>query len=295
MNKDFLFYFLVLASTLTFAQNKDSANVVYKTFTFSDGTKSSEGYLQNGKPDGYWKNYYPSGNLQSEGNRVDFELDGQWIFYTDSLTISAKVNYSKGKKSGFSYNYGVDGFLVSKEFFVNDKRDSLSYFFYPYGRIREKVNFKKGLRDAWSFEYDDEDGRIIKMTEYKAGYVRQKDLINRFDKQGRKHGLWREFFSDSEQISMEGEYVEGLKHGYWKEYSKKGLTLNTYKYQMGDLVEDAEELMNLEVFTYYHSNGTIRAVKTFRDGLEEGIFREYNEEGIITATILPSNIFILFG
>jgi len=53
----------------------------FSTFNFPNGNKSSEGFLVNGKPDGYWKTYYENGNLKSEGNRKNFELDSIWKFY----------------------------------------------------------------------------------------------------------------------------------------------------------------------------------------------------------------------
>ena len=41
----------------------------FKQFNYADGKLSSEGYLVKGKPEGFWKNYYPSGILKSAGKR----------------------------------------------------------------------------------------------------------------------------------------------------------------------------------------------------------------------------------
>ena len=64
---------LLLAFQLSLlAQNE------YKVFYYPNGQKSSEGFLVEGKPDGYWKNYFDNGVLKSEGNRKDFQLERYW-------------------------------------------------------------------------------------------------------------------------------------------------------------------------------------------------------------------------
>ena len=50
------------------AQNDIDPNG-YNIFYYPNGTKSSEGHFENGKPEGYWKTYHENGVLKSEGNR----------------------------------------------------------------------------------------------------------------------------------------------------------------------------------------------------------------------------------
>ena len=74
-----LLYFGLVDST---GQQIDSIpNGVYTQFKHANGNVSSEGYLLNGKPEGYWKNYFETGTLKSEGSRKNFKLDGSWKFY----------------------------------------------------------------------------------------------------------------------------------------------------------------------------------------------------------------------
>ena len=54
-----------------------SAQKEYKKFYFDNGVVSSEGTMVSGKPDGYWKTYYPDGGLKTEGNRREFKLDSR--------------------------------------------------------------------------------------------------------------------------------------------------------------------------------------------------------------------------
>ena len=58
--------------------------------------------MRNGKPDGFWKTYYPSGIMKSEGNRTNFLLDSIWVFYNEVGDTLQKVNYIMGKRNGFT-------------------------------------------------------------------------------------------------------------------------------------------------------------------------------------------------
>ena len=68
---------------------------------------SSEGFMQNDKPDGYWKTYYPSAVLKSEGNRVNHLLDSTWVFYKETGDTLQKVSYVLGKRNGYTTGYHV--------------------------------------------------------------------------------------------------------------------------------------------------------------------------------------------
>ena len=59
--KSYIYIFILISSTGIFSQTNPNG---YNVFYFSDSTKSSEGYLKDGKPNGYWKNYYKNGQLK---------------------------------------------------------------------------------------------------------------------------------------------------------------------------------------------------------------------------------------
>ena len=91
---------LLLASQLSvWSQNE------FKVFYYANGQKSSEGYLDQGKPNGYWKNYYDSGILKSEGNRKDFQLDSTWKFFRGDGSLQQSIEYKENLKQGFECLY----------------------------------------------------------------------------------------------------------------------------------------------------------------------------------------------
>ena len=86
-------------------------------YYFQNGILSSEGFIINGKPDGYWKNYNEDGSLKSEGNRSNGELDSTWIFYGLKSTPKISIQYKSGKKEGIKKQFGEKGEILSEETF----------------------------------------------------------------------------------------------------------------------------------------------------------------------------------
>lgn len=259
----------------------------FNRFYFDDGSLASEGYMRNGKPDGYWKNYYPNGRLKSEGNRKNYLLDSLWKFYDEEGQIVLEINYADGKKNGFRVTY--QGEEVTKEYFVNDVKEGSSYVLYANGSVRLKIPFTNGLEEGIAREYG-LDGNIIQLITYKRGYVVERERINRYDADSLPHGKWKWFFAGDELLRMEGNFKHGLKNGYFKEYDREGNLLSATKYVDGEIQEMAEELMKLEVRTDYYPSGRVKVVGTYnKDGLPEGVRREYNEQGSVEKAFIFRN------
>lgn len=63
-----------------------------------------------------------------------------------------------------------------------------------------------------------------------------KDLINKFDENGNKHGYWQEQeFESISRYPCEGVYVHGVKDGYWKYYRTDKSFDSTGIYQEGTM------------------------------------------------------------
>ena len=134
-------------------------------YFFPNGKVSSEGVLLNGKPEGFWKNYYDTGVLRSEGNRDNFLLDSLWRFYAPDGSLQNEINYAANKKNGASRSFDTTGVLVSEELYVNDLRDGMARYFHPNGIIQKEVPFKEGKEEGKGYEYA-EDGRVVSLLTY---------------------------------------------------------------------------------------------------------------------------------
>ena len=284
MNLQFSMRFLgLLLSSLLFQLQLSSQETSkinpngYNTFYHDDGTTiASEGTMREGKPNGYWKNYYGNGQLKSEGNRKKFVLDSLWKFYDDEGKIVLEINYREGKKNGFRNTY--QGKETTKETFVNDVKQGPTYVLYANESVKMKTPFLNGLEEGIAREYN-LDGNVVQLVTYKKGYVVERERINRYDVDSLPNGKWKWFYDD-ELLRLEGTFKHGLKNGYFKEYDRLGNLMTATKYVDGEKQEMAEELMKLEVRTDYYPNGVVKVVGTYnKDGIPEGVRREYNDEG----------------
>ncbi len=278
---------LVFAGLLSFGatgQNQVNPNG-YNRFYYENDSLSSEGMMRDGKPDGYWKTYYKNGVLKSEGNRRDFLLDSTWKFYDEDGSLKLIINYTKGLKNGLRITYRK-GEIVAENF-ENDIKQGLTTYYYPDSTIYKTIPFEDGRENGLAKEYGD-DGRVTMLTTYKKGYIVSRERINRLDTQGRRQGLWK-FFYDNGRVKLEGKYSNDLKDGFFKEYDENGRLVATTKWVEGEKQENAAELVRLEVLKDYYPDGSVKTLQTYRNNVPQGVRREYDENGNITAGYLYDN------
>lgn len=260
----------------------------YNKFYYSDGSLASEGMFKNGKPEGLWKNYYASGQLKSEGFRKNTLLDSVWNFYSEEGILLKQINYKNDVFEGITKIYNTEGFLVKTENYVSGKKEGNAYTFYVDQSIKSKIPYLNNKKEGIAFEYN-QNGVIVRVSRYENDFLRSTEVINQIDKKGQKQGVFKSFYEDSDQLKTEGEYLNDLKHGYFREYSPKGILLSTTKYELGQVIENAEELENLEIKTTYHRNGQISTLRSYRNGILEGVSKNYDSSGVIVNSKIYRN------
>ena len=289
MKKIFFNYFLLtiayclLPTAFLHAQQEPTNPNGVNKFYYVNGQLSSEGYMHDGKPDGYWKTYFENGKIKSEGNRKNFQLDSTWKFYNEGGVLVLEYFYRNGKKNGLRKNYEPkEKFLVSTENYVDDVKQGVTKTYYKNGMEKQAVPYKDGREEGQGFEYDT-TGVIITLMEYKAGFIKRQERINRHDKNGMKVGMWKEFYENG-NLKNECTYLNDVRNGYLKEYNIKGELQNTTKYVNGKLIENAPELAKLDVKNSYYEGGIIKSTGTYNNGVPEGAFREFSIDGKITGS-----------
>jgi antitoxin component YwqK of YwqJK toxin-antitoxin module len=268
-------YIIIMFSSMNLFGQADG----YTYYYYENGKTSSEGYMQNGKPNKYWKTYHPNGVIKSEGNRKDFLLDSIWKFYDDERTILNEITYYRGKKNGVSRNY-KSGVLFEEFTFKDDIKVDTAFIYFPTGELKQEVPFENGKENGNGFEYDAE-GRIITLLNYKDGFLKKAEQINRYDSRGKKRGIWINYHRIG-IIAEEGTYMNDKKNGIFKYYDRKGELIGLEKYRDGELVVDTEESIVLDLKSTYFENGTVRSTGGYVDGKKEGTHRTYNEDGSVS-------------
>lgn len=302
--------FVLLPFSLLAQQGDQKGNPNgYNKFYYDNGVVSSEGMMRDGKPDGYWKTYSMNGKIKSEGNRKNFQLDSTWKFYNEAGKLAFSFTYKEGKKTGPKNTYDTkDGSLITSENYVNDVKVGNTVSYYKNGFVKQVVPFVAGKEEGVGYEYSAADStrkfaptptprttpdstqQIIAITQYQKGFIAREERINRRDAAGLKQGMWKTFYPDG-MLKTEVNYTDDKMNGYYKEYSTKGSLLNTTKYLNGVVQQNPPELAKLDVRTTYYDNGSVKFTATYKDGVAEGIQREFSPEGkVIGAKVFSEGV-----
>lgn len=274
-----LLTFLFVFPFLVFSQSE------YQVYRYANDSISSEGTLRDGKPDGFWKTYYENGILKSEGNRKDFLLDGQWVFYSEEGDTTLLVNYERDIKNGLRKIYMSDEII--EDHFDQGTRVGVSRRYDRRYHLLQVMSIKDGYEEGHSPVYDT-TGRLVEIITYKKGFVNSREVINRYDSQGQKHGYWKEFYPDF-SLKSEIYYKHGLRDGFYKLYDEKGNLLVITKY-VNDVEQIiASEMKPLQMKHEYYPNGRIKREASFRDGKKEGTWREFDENGNVVSSQIYKN------
>lgn len=274
---------LLLSCLLSFSQIEKNDSLQFTTYYFENGGKSSEGYLRDGKPDGYWKSFYRNGTVKAEGNRKKFQLDGPWTFYTAEGEKTVEINYSQNKKNGLQKTF-KGGKVIKEEPYADDKiQGFVRHYFFPDGELQMEVPYVDSQANGAGYEYN-KTGMVITLLTYKDGVLTKKQNVNRTDEQEQKQGIWMTFFPNR-SVQSEGPYVNDLKHGYWKFYTQKGDLKRVEKWIMGVLQEGASEVAKIEIRREIDpQTGKLSFKGSYRNGIPEGVHRQYNEDGEVIAS-----------
>ena len=273
---------LLLAFQLSlFAQNE------FKVFYYPNGQKSSEGFLVEGKPDGYWKNYFDTGVIKSEGNRKEFQLDSTWKFYRLDASLQQSIEYKANVKYGEESYYDSLGRKERTTSYINDIKSGPAGEYYSSGKQKKAFNYVNNQMEGKYFEYA-EDGRIITRRTYKNGLIYSEEKINRFNKNGQRVGLWIDL-RENGKLKEEGNYLSGLKEGTFKVYNKQGEFLKFEFYELGVLKENTEETEFVKIEKFYDEKGRVIERGGTKNGLKHGTFQTLDSTGNIIFSRLYLN------
>lgn len=270
---------LILFNLRLFSQTE------YKVFRYPSDSIASEGTLRDGKPDGWWKTYYENGQLKSEGNRENYLLEGLWVFFSEEGDTTLTITYHSDLKNGPRRVYLSDE--IQEDRFANDVRVDQSRRYDRRYHLLQVIPIKDGYEHGISPVYDT-TGRLIEIITYKKGFVNTREVLNRFDAQGRKNGYWKEFYTNFE-LHWEQYYKHGLRDGYYKEYDEKGNLKKIVKY-VNDVEQVVEnETQPLHMQHEYYPNGRVKREASFRGGKREGTWREFDENGNVISSQVYQN------
>lgn len=193
----------------------DNRSVIQTTEYSSSGQLISNGITdEKGQKDDYWKFFYSTGEIRSEGNFNNNVRTGVWKYY-----------YQNGQ-------------LEQSGSFKNGEEDGLWTWFYENGSVRREENYYRGKEDGPSVEYD-RDGTILSKGEFIEGleegewYYHVGDFTEKgFFKGGEKDGLWEQFYGSGAK-KFSGQFIQGYPNGKHRYFYEDGKIKEEQFFEMG--------------------------------------------------------------
>lgn len=286
MIKYYIMFISLFLFNFSFAQEDPNG---YKIFYYPNGNKSAEGNFLNGQPEGVWKNYYETGVIKSIGKRTNSELDSIWVFYFESGLLKEEISYKNSKRNGQCNKYDEEGFKTATYYYQNDTLINLSYhFFSGLNRVQFERPYIDGVLNGTGYEFG-KDGRIVAIISFEKGVIKSTQKINRYDSKRNKVGLWIEYHTDldNKRVKLEeGRYKNNLKNGYFRLYDKNEVVISTLKYVDGQIIENAEELMQVDLVREFYPDASVKWEKSFLGDVAHGKWREFDTSGVVINTII---------
>ena len=88
---------------------------------YGSGKVQWDGNFVDGEKDGEWVWYSENGKVKEEGNFVDGKLEGKRIDYYPSGEVGLEKNYVDGKREGKWVWYDEDGNITDEDIWRDDK------------------------------------------------------------------------------------------------------------------------------------------------------------------------------
>ena len=250
-----------------------SQDSIYKKFYFESGNLSSEGYLSKNIPEGKWISYYQNKQIKSVGYWKNAQLDSTWLFYDSTGNLILKENYSENLKEGFSIEFDTTGYIKKQTQYKKGVKNGLEKIFFDHSElIKFTTIYDNGKKNGETLEYN-KNQKIITILNYNKGLLSKKEEINRYDSDGNKQGIWKDFHENG-KIKKEVIYFHGKKDGFEKIYDKKGKIQELQSYNNG--IESKNEISLGVVYNKVVLNNNNYLLGVVENNLKQGLFKELN-------------------
>lgn len=218
--------------------------------------------------------YDEYGQIKSEGNYNKNVAVGLWTYYEGGVK-SSTVTFVNGVKEGIEKEFYSNGSVKSEYFYRNGEIDGYFRSYLPTGGPKAEGFFQNGEREgAWEYYYN-------------HGAVDSRE----FYVDGKLNGADREY-EVNEELAFEDWYEYGVYKGMIQ-YDSVGKVfnnslLNNFSGKVRMLYPNKRVKYEAnyangskvdEPLVHYYPDGTISRKESYKNGLREGLYEEYNRFG----------------
>jgi uncharacterized protein len=218
---------------------------VINAYIYNDnGLLMSEGIVdEGGNRNGKWKDLYPDGKTQAEGQYSDNRRSGVWKFYNIAEKLEQTGSYNNGRPDGLWKWYYENGALLREEEYFQGQRDGTYIEYSPAGVVIVQGQFADGEKNGdWKYKSGDnnEEGKYII---------------------GLRDGIWKSYYPDG-KIKFKGNYIQGNPDGQFTYYYENGRPKEEQFYRMG---------IRQKTWKKYDEQGVILLSIAYKDDVETSI------------------------
>ncbi|MCU0371465.1 MAG: hypothetical protein MUC31_08620, partial [Bacteroidales bacterium] len=125
------------------------------------GKLTVEGSYIEGRKEGIFLTYYPTGILNKVEHYQNGKKNGLVIEIDNKGTITSQESYLNDKLDGVSKSYARAGKLNWEKNFKKNKLHGLSRIYYDGGVLQEEAWYQEGRRDSITTWYDTKGNKIL--------------------------------------------------------------------------------------------------------------------------------------
>ncbi len=180
-----------------------------------NGLLLSEGIVDEaGNKNGKWKDFYPDGKIQAEGQYSDNRKTGIWKFYNEFEKGEQTGSFNNGRPDGLWKWYYENGVLLREEEYFQGQRDGAYTEYSPGGEVIAQGQYSDGEKNGeWKYN----SGNDIESGKYISGL---------------RDGVWKSYYPDG-KLKFKGSFIQGNANGTHVYYYEDGKPKEERYYQMG--------------------------------------------------------------
>jgi len=207
----------------------DKDGRITNSYIYDDnGLLLSEGIVDEaGNRNGRWKDLYPDGNVQAEGQYSNNRKSGVWKYYNKAGKVEQTGSYSAGRPDGVWEWYYENGQLLREEEYFQGLRDGMRTEYSETGNLITRGSYADGEKNGdWIYKTGDytEEGKYIvglKDGVWRVYYYNGKLFFRGNFIQDNPDGEHRYYYENG-RIKEEQYFRMGLRQGTWKKYDEEG-------------------------------------------------------------------------
>lgn len=231
---------------------------------------------RNGKQNGTYQEWYPSGYPKARGEYVDDQKDGPWSTWYEDGGAQTLRSYKQGQLDGRVIEWFGRGARKLEQLYKQGQLDGVEKGWYGSGGDRIELTWRDGKRNGPSLEWSNK-GVLRSSGVYENNL--ETGLWTRIDETGQKFEEHykagqldgpRTMWSPGGRKVSEGDYAQGKAVGRHTSYFPSGAKLSEVEYKDG--VQDGP-------VRYYFENGKLQIEGEMKAGKKEGLWTYWNPDG----------------